>query len=219
MLALKTEVDSQISDHESLRAGSFWVGYSTYQIAMPPIARFIRTYPEITLTARAMASLDLVPMLRAGELDVAFVTARTAFEDLFNLEVASFRIGIIARADGALAKVDRLAWSDIAGLPLIQREPNAGTRRIFEAAAREAGIEVRTILGLGSWGSITSLVREGIGVGVGSEAEMTTADHDLKFIPMKDKSLDAHQFLVAVPAMAESVIVRQFIEIATKTRA
>jgi len=73
---------------------------------------------------------------------------------------------------------------------------------------------VRTVLGLGSWGSICSLVRAGIGVGVGFEAEITNADGDLKFIPIEDASLAAHQFLATMPAMVGSSIVKHFFEIA-----
>ncbi len=214
VLALKSEVDLQIADRKDLKAGPFWVGYSTYQIAMAPIARFIQVYPNVALTARAMATLDLLPLLRVGELDVAFVTARAPMREFHCLQVASFRIGIVATRNGDLAGVDRLSWPEVAQLPLIQREPHAGTRRIFEEAAATAGVEIGTVLGLGSWGSITSLVRAGIGVGVGFEIELTAADKDLKFVPIDDPSLDAHQYLVTMPAMGETSLVTQFFEIA-----
>jgi DNA-binding transcriptional LysR family regulator len=184
---------------------------------MPPIAKFIQTYPGVTLNARAMASLDLLPLLRAGDLDVAFVTACDAIDDLFCRKVASFRVGIVARRDGPLAGVERLTWKEVANLRLIQREPNAGTRQIFESAAARSGIVPDTVLGLGSWGSITSLVRAGVGEGVGFESELMVTDKDLMFIPIDDKNLGAHQFLVALPAMAGSSAVSNFYEITQKT--
>ncbi len=217
LLALKSEVDLAIGARKDLKSGSFWVGYSTYQIAMPPIARFIQTHPGVTLNARAMASLDLLPLLRTGDLDVAFVTAREPLEAMHCQKIASFRIGIVAQSDGALRDVEILSWADVAKLRLIQREPNAGTRQVFERAASEAGIAPDTILGLGSWGSITSLVRAGVGEGVGLESELVAADKDLKFIPINDEKLGAHQFLVSMPAMAASATVRQFYEITQET--
>lgn len=214
LLALKTEVDLEIGNRQALTAGSFWVGYSTYQIAMLPIAKFIKAHPKVTLNARAMASQDLLSLLRLGELDVAFVTARSPLEDLYCQKVASFRIGIVTQRTGPLADVERLSWQDVCKLRLIQREPNAGTRQIFESAAQKAGITPDTVLGLGSWGSITSLVRAGVGEGVGFESELMAVDRDLKFLPIEDETLSAHQYLVALPAMASSANVRQFYEIA-----
>lgn len=214
LLALKSEVDLEIGNRKNLKAGPFWVGYSTYQIAMLPIARFIKTYPKITLNARAMATNDLLPLLKAGELDVAFVTARDPVEGLFSRKVASFRVGIVTRKDSELGQRSALSWDDVAALKLIQREPNAGTRDIFESAAQRAGIVPDTVLGLGSWGSITSLVRAGVGEGVGFESELLASDQDLTFVPIEDSSLFGHQFLVAMPAMAELASVRQFFEIA-----
>ncbi|MBY6161712.1 LysR family transcriptional regulator [Mameliella alba] len=213
VLALKSEVDQEIESRRDLKSGAFWVGYSTHQVAMAPIARFIQTYPTIQLTARAMATMDLLPLLHAGELDVAFVTSREPLAGLDCLPVAAFRIGLVVPRDGPLAGRPRLDWSEVAELPLIQREPNAGTRGIFEDAAAAAGTPVNTILGLGSWGSIVSLVRAGIGLGVGFDVELSARDKDLCFVPINDEKLNARQFLVAMPSMAETSMVQQFFEI------
>lgn len=217
LLALKSEVDLAIGDRKNLKSGSFWVGYSTYQIAMLPIAKFIQSHPGVTLNARALASLDLLPLLRSGDLDVGFVTARKELDDMYCQKVASFRVGIVALRNGLLGEVEQLTWKEVAKLKLIQREPNAGTRQIFESAAAKSGVSPDTILGLGSWGSITSLVRAGVGEGVGFESELMAADEDLKFIPIDDDELRAHQFLVAMPSMAGSAMVKQFYEIAEET--
>ncbi|MBO9475829.1 LysR family transcriptional regulator [Shimia sp. R10_1] len=216
ILALKSEVDLVIEDRKSLRAGSFWVGYSTYQVAMLPIARFIHAYPDITVNARAMASLDLTELLKVGELDVAFVTVEKPVEDFVCQTLNSVRVGVVANRTGPLSEVDQLTWSEVEKLRLIQREPNAGTRRIFEAAAQQSCAQPNTILGLGSWGSITSLIRSGIGEGIGLESELMATDQDLKFIPISDENLKAHQCLIAMPPMVDAVCVREMFEISAE---
>ena len=213
LLELKSEVDLQVSDRSDLRAGPFWVGYSTYQTAMPCIARFIHAHPKVTLNARALASDDLLPLLRNGEIDAAFVTAPEPPEGFHCLQITACRIGIVTPKGGPFGKVDVLSWSDLEDVRLIQREPQAGTRRIFEAAANRADARIQTVLGLGSWGSITTLVREGVGHGIGLDVEMTQTDADLRFVPIDDDHLKTRQYLIAIPTMAQTSSVRLFFDI------
>jgi hypothetical protein len=56
-------------------------------------------------------------------------------------------------------------------------------------------------------------VRAGSGVGIAFESELTAVDQDLKFIPVDDANLSAYQFLVAMPALAQTSLVKQFYEI------
>ena len=52
----------------------------------------------------------------------------------------------------------------------------------------------------------------------GFEPELTNADKDLKFVPIQGASPSAHQYCVAMPAMAETSLVKQFLEIRPQIR-
>lgn len=213
LLSLSEEVENTLRAHRDLDKTQLRLGYTTYQIAMRFVSDFAQRFPGVDLTARALATHDLIPLLMSGDLDVGFITAQECPTELEGLLVAPMRVGMVIPEDHALAGRDLLNWADIAGEALLQREQSSGSRRIFEAAAGVANAPIRTVLGLGSWGSIASLVRSGVGLGVALEVEC--ADHeDLTFVPINDPNLRANHYLVAIPAMMNVAPVRAFFDCA-----
>ncbi|PIE09569.1 MAG: LysR family transcriptional regulator [Rhodobacterales bacterium] len=207
LLALSAEIEDTLAGHRDLKQTTLRLGYTTYQIAIPYVAEFAQIHPGVDLEARAMATHDLLPLIRSGELDLGFVTALECPEGLFGTLVTPNQIGVVLPQSHPLAAKSALNWSDIAGEKLLQREHSSGTRRLFEAAARIAQADVTTILGLGSWGSIAALVRGGAGLGIALEAECGQ-EPDLLFRPIRDRNLRANHYLVTLPAMKHVAPVR-----------
>lgn len=211
LLALSAEIEDTLSAHRDLKQTTLRLGYTTYQIAIPFVAEFAQAHPGVDLEARAMATHDLLPLIRSGEVDLGFVTALECPDGLFGTLVTPSQIGVVLPADHRLAAKSVLSWSDIAGEKLLQREHSSGTRRLFEAAARLAQADVTTILGLGSWGSIAALVKGGVGLGIALEAECVH-EPELIFRPIRDKNLRANHYLVTLPAMKHVAPVRAMFE-------
>jgi DNA-binding transcriptional LysR family regulator len=215
LLALRDSIDHQLSEARALRTGRFQIGYSTYQIAMPLISQLVRNFPGIDVTARALASHDLLPLLHAGEFDVGLITAKELPGDLAGLEIAETRIGLVVPHGHPLAAQGSAAWADVAGLKLIQREPSSSTRRIFESAAQLARCPLTTVLGLGSWGSIRTLVTSGVGLGVAFEQECRD-ESGVTFVPIEDSNLMASHYMACLPAMRQTAVVERFFQIAAE---
>lgn len=200
LLALSAEIESTLAGHRDLKRTTLRVGYSTYQIAIPFVAEYAQAHPGVELEARSMATHDLLPLIRSGELDLGFVTARECPDGLFGTLVTPSQIGVVLPRTHPLTAKTELNWSDIAGEKLLQREPSSGTRRLFEAAAQLSRADVTTMLGLGSWGSIAALVKGGVGLGIALEAECVE-EPELTFRPIRDKNLCANHYLVTLPAL------------------
>lgn len=211
LLALSREVDGTLGAYRDLEDAQLRLGYTTYQITMPLVARFAEAHPGTDLTARALASHDLLPMLHSGELDIGFVTARECPADCAGHLVQPTRVGLVVPREHPFAATEGVEWEALEGQRLLQREPSSGTRRIFEAAARVAGARITTVLGLGSWGSIAMLVQSGTGLGVALEVECAR-ESDLVFVPVQDRNLIANHYLVALPAMLSVAPVRAFFD-------
>ncbi|UWQ90782.1 LysR family transcriptional regulator [Rhodobacteraceae bacterium M382] len=212
IVQLQAELENQLARKMTLDIGSLNIGYTTHQLAMPIVSQFVRQFPGVEVTARTMATNDLMPLLNNGTFDVAFITRNEPPTDLHFVPVAPTRIGIIAPADHPLAEKETLNWNDIVGLELIQREPSSETRRSFEAAARIVSVQLNTLLGLGSWGSIMTLVRSGLGVGVGFEREFVN-EAGLVFLPIDDKNLKVTHYLTCLPAMRYTATVSEFLRV------
>lgn len=217
-LALVNSIDHQLSQGRDLMSGRFQIGYTTYQIAMPLISEFVSRFPDVDVTARALASHDLLPLLYDGEFDVGLITATELPGDLAGVKIAAAQIGLVTQSDHPLALKGAATWSDVEGLKLIQREPSSATRRIFEAAANLSGISLDTVLGLGSWGSIKTLVLSGVGVGVAFDQECSD-DPGVSFVPISDTNLIAGHFAACLPAMRHTSAVEQFFQISESLEA
>jgi len=213
--ALSDELDAILSAARDLDSGALNIGYSTYQLAIPFLASFVTGYPKVRVNARAMATHDLLPLMRSGALELGFITTKELPDGFEGIVVAPARVGLVMPADHPLAAKPALRWPDLKGVALLQREPTSGTRRVFEASAKVANVQLNTVLGLGSWGSILLLVRSGVGIGVGFETEFTD-EPGLVFRPIDDRNLHAFHFLACPRAIRQTSVVDRFFEVVAR---
>jgi molybdate transport repressor ModE-like protein len=210
-LSLCSDIEADLEEQKSVTAGELRIGYSTYQLAIPIISRFMTRYPDVAIEARSLATQDLLRLMDEGRVDICFITGREIPAPLEGIRLVRSRVVLAAPKDHPMTEREAVSWSEIDGLPLIQREGSSGTRKIFDAAATVAGVKPKTLLALGSWGSIASLIRSGVGLGVCMEAEIT--DHD-GFVPVRidDPALFASHFVVCHKDMAKVAAVQAFFQ-------
>ena len=147
-----------------------------------------------------MASHDLMPLLLDGKFDVAFVTAKQLPEGVHGAHICTEKVMLVVPQGHPLQKKGRATWADVASHALVQREKSSETRRVFELAAKHAGIALNTVLALGSWGSIVTTVHAGMGIGVAMQGEVTPPDN-LVTVPIDDDSLSVSHYLICLPEM------------------
>lgn len=209
ILALANDLQTELSHQRALAAGELRIGYSTYQLAIPRISDFMARHPEIKIEARALATEDILSLFEKGEVDIGFVTGREIPASLDGELLVQTRIVIAAPPDHPLTRMPHVTWADVANLPLLQREGSSGTRKIFNAAATVAGVVPNTILALGSWGSIATLIRSGQGVGIAMEAEITGRDGCVP-VQIDDPSLVANHYVVWQKDMEKVAAIEAF---------
>ncbi len=198
MLMLLDEVEHELHQHRALEGGQLRVGYSTYQVAVPILTRFMRNHPSVQVEAKAMASHDLLARLEQGDLDVACLSAREVPSHLAGMLLRRLKIVLAVPKAHPFAALGRVDLQALEGQALIQREKTSGTRRVFDARASVLQVPVRTILAVGSWGSISELVRAGVGLGIGLDAEVRQSP-GLVAVDINDAALHVSQFLVYLP--------------------
>jgi len=211
LLSLYGDIEARFLSTREMQKGALRIGYSTYQLAMPLIGSFMAAFPAIEIEARSLASRDILAGLDEGRLDVGLVTGRESPAHMHGALLIETPIVLVARPDHPLAARGRADWADIAGVPLITREKGSGTRQLFEGAASVARVELNTVLALGSWGSIVSMVRDGVGLGVAMRAELTEGD-GLVPICIGDGRLTARHFVVCQKYMARVAAIDAFIQ-------
>lgn len=218
ILHMTSEVEQALEGRRHLKSGSLRLGYSTYQFAMPILSDFMARFPDIAIEARAMASMDLLPMLHDGKFDVVFVTASEKPKGLHCVHIRTEEVVIVAPRHHILAKHKRVRWQDIAAYPLVQREQSSETRRAFEKAANAAGVRLNAVLALGSWGSIVSTVHAGMGIGVAMAGEVKPSD-ELEILQIEQGDLSVLHCLVCLPEMKNVATIQAMLQAAEKLRA
>ena len=213
VLAITEEIEQVLEGRRRMQSGSLRLGYSTYQFAMPILSDFMAAFPDVEIEARAMASDDIMPLLFDGKFDVAFVTAETLPQGVHGIHICTEELVLVVPANHPLVSKGWASWSDVSHNRLVQREKSSGTRRVFERAAREAGVTLNTVLALGSWGSIVTSVHNDMGIGVAMRGELALPDN-LVAIPIEDGALTVEHYLICLPEMHHVAAINAMFEIA-----
>jgi DNA-binding transcriptional LysR family regulator len=173
----------------------------------------MQRYPDVQVEARSMASHDLLKKLREGSLDLALITAREMPGDLAGIELCKMQLMLAVPKSHPLASRPEISLKELQGQPLVQREASSATRRLFEAQARVSQLKMKTVLAVGSWGSILELAQAGVGIGVGLDVEVKKAP-GVSVVALKNTPVVASQFLVYLDERKAISTVQAFLDIA-----
>lgn len=182
---------------ESSMGGELRLGASTTAAAyiLPPVLRsFLVDHRPAPLVLEVGNTEEVLLWVREGRMPLGLVEGLTraqglSLEPYLKDELVPVRA---ARAPASLAAVSTA--TDLAGVPLIWREPGSGTRVVVERALRKARV-ARVPLGsdlvVGDTESIKSFVLLGLGIGFLSrwciQREVTRGS--LEMIPLADLSI------------------------------
>ncbi len=217
LLTIMDEIEGLLENEQNLRTGLLRLGYSTDQFAMPVISRFMRVFPGVKLETRCMASMDVVELLKKGQIDAAFVTAKTAPADLSAERLRTDPIVLMLPANHSLAGRQSVGWGDLAQHTILCRETTSGTRIVFDEAARRSDVNLKPIVTLGSWESMRAGVIAGMGIGVALLGEVDPGDR-VCTVRIDDSDLWASHYLVCSPPMREAAAIEGLFGIAAEFR-
>jgi DNA-binding transcriptional LysR family regulator len=164
MAAARTQIDAVARlEAGRLRIGSFSTANAT--IVPRAIAGFAREHPDVELSLTESVSSQLIPSLRAGELDVALASdpPEHEVEDLFVADLIDDPMFVALPLGHRLAHKPRLRVRDLREETWVEgSRPDCG-RPLFRACA-VAGFEPRIRFGAEQWLGKQGLVAAGVGV-------------------------------------------------------
>ena len=174
---------------------------------------FRSRHPKVQVTISAGNSEQVLAALYAYEADIGVLGDLPPDSNLEILRLGASPLIAFAAKDSPAARRSRIGLSDLAKLPLALREPNSRTRRMLEAAAARAGVELTATIEAEGREAIREIVATGSAVGVVSEAEF---GHDprLKKIAISGEPMLVEEALVCLKERAGGRLVRAFLEVA-----
>lgn len=171
-----------------LRVGTF---QSVSQTLLPPLLTQLAVQPTPIATAlhEDPVTENLVQLLLAGELDVAFVVLPVPDDEIETVELVRDPWTVVVRSDHSLARLDRpVRAADISGLPLVTFA-RSRAQSFVEGALLASGMRANVVSRLADSRSVLSLVSAGLGCGLlpqlAIEADLEEPT-DLRMLPIED---------------------------------
>lgn len=167
IFALEQAAEAELGSLRGLEQGSLVVGASrTIATYMLPqlIARYLELYPGIAVRMVSDNTHAIEQRLLSYELDVALVEGPIHDERIELLEWREDEMVILASARQLFADRSPLTAARLGEMRWIMRETGSGTREVAQRLLREAGVEIRRMLEVGSNGAVVQCVAAGLGI-------------------------------------------------------
>mgnify|MGYP002624707345 CR=1 FL=1 len=167
---------ADVQGHTTSISGALYVASSTIPAAtvLPGfLSEFRRQYPQVRPELRVTESLTAIAEVESGKADLGFVGLETNSKQLIFHKVAEDELVLIVAPDDVVTQKKSISLKQLAGLPLIVREPHSGSYLCLEAALLKHGVamsDLNIAMQTNSNDAIVAAVREGNGVSFISQA-------------------------------------------------
>lgn len=129
------------------------------------IGKFAHAHPDVRVRLTVGNSADVEHALADRRLDVAFIEGPPTLPELAATAWRDDFLVVFAAPTHRLAGVGTADGRALAGERWVVREPGSGTRSVFDAALRDAALQVDARLELGDSEAVKQAVRAGLGLG------------------------------------------------------
>lgn len=172
---LYQEAAEEISSRTGDMRGALRIGATLTigEYVLPSVMGEFKTrHPGVEILLQVENTRRIVEQVAAGDVDLGMVEG--PFDNgLVRAEKLSDDELVVLCAPGhRLAPCGQATLEDLMSEPFILREPGSGTRRVFEVALQQAGVDpgqMRVLIQLGSTHAIKALVSQNLGLSVLSE--------------------------------------------------
>ena len=163
------------------RKGAFVVGaYPDLALHHLPetIQEFTAEYPDVHLRLVARPYVQLIQMVKSGEVDLALCSPPPADESsLVFDELFQYNVVLMTPPGHDLLKEHPIRLKDTSSWPLILAGPESQTRRRVEQALKDEGITYNIVLEMDNTELIKKYVEIGMGVAIGADFTLHPEDH------------------------------------------
>lgn len=192
-----------------LRTGHLRVGAVGPYHVMAMLAAFHLRHPGIEIAITIGNSEQTVQGLLDRRADVAVLAQYAPDARLHFVPFRSHRVVMFVRTDHRFADKRSLRLADLAGEPLIVREPGSTTRKALDDALRMAGIVPRVAMEIGSREAVREAVIRGLGIAAVSEIEFVP-DERLKIVPIRGANVQTHAHVACLKERRDARVVAAF---------
>lgn len=217
LFAEEREARDFLAQSKGLQTGLLRVGAVGPYHATEMLSAFGKRYPGIRIAVSIGNSADTRRDLLDYRTDIAVLAHLDDDPRLLTFPYRRHRIVVFVRKDHRLGKRKTVRMAELAGERIVAREAGSTTRRAFEAAAKEKGIEPDPAIVIGSREAIREAVIRGLGIGYVSEAEFVP-DPSLRAIALADAEIHTEAHVVVLADRRHERLIRAFLDVVDALR-
>jgi DNA-binding transcriptional LysR family regulator len=197
ILARLAEAEAELQDLAGLRGGRVRTAAfeSTASTLMPPaIAAFSRSHPGVELSMSLLEPEHSLPLLRAGELELALTFAGgppgdRELDGLDSVHLLEDPMFLVLGRDHPLAAEPEVRLADLESEPWIAGEPDCECTQLIEAAClRVGGFRPRIAFEADEYAAVQGFVAAGLGVSLIAELGLRTIRDDIVVRSLRDET-------------------------------
>lgn len=196
-----------------IKRGRLVIGFSTPPIAMPLIAEYRRTYPDIEIGSRLGNTQSLMRDVVECRIDVAIASLLEPDTGLACHLLREQGLNLLVPVDHPFAQRDAIDAKDLGGLALILREEGSVTRALTELALAWGGATAAPAFVAESREAVKEATACGMGFGCVLDGE-TGRDARLKALPIRGFRRTAGVYVVSLRESAEIPALGAFLGLA-----
>jgi len=213
-----SNLESSIANYKGLRKGALRLGVITTAKYFAPevLGSFSNEYPEIDVYLKVTNRDSVLERIAEGEDDL-YVMGQ--IPDGYDLECFHFAINpmvVVANKDHPLTREKNISLERLAQEPLILREPGSGVRDATIRMFKEAGLEPKVRMELGSNEAIKHAVIGGLGISIMSLHALTLegATGPVDTLDVEGFPVQRQWYLVYPKDLALSLVAKAFLDYA-----
>jgi LysR family nitrogen assimilation transcriptional regulator len=215
LLGALAEIKEEIQDQSDRLTGTVTLGLPPSicaTLGAPLARRFHENYPDATLRIHEVFSGTLLEWVEGGRLDLAVLYDARRGRSMLSSPLLVENLMLIQSArhaaDGDAAGTagdGPVPVSELASMTLVLPGPENGLRRVVDAAARRADIDLRVEMEIDSVTAIKHLVEEGIGSTILPFGAVHREVMQERLIAREISSKDMHAMLVTATPLHQPV--------------
>ncbi|OLF53136.1 LysR substrate-binding domain-containing protein [Pseudomonas chlororaphis] len=214
MFGLAEEAQAMLEANRQLLTGRLEVAADGPHMVMPMLASLRARYPGVTVNLRLGNAQETLAALLSEHADVAVLTEVEPRKGLYLQSLGESRICALVPQDHPwLAEPDGIGLERLDQVIMVLREPGSITRRTFDQACAQAGVNPKVLLELDSREAVTEAVAAHLGVGVVSSLELSP-DPRVRAVPIIGEGLLNRHMLGCLERRRELRLIQAFLGLA-----
>jgi aminoethylphosphonate catabolism LysR family transcriptional regulator len=174
------------------------------------LAAFKRSHPDIdisTLLGNSQRTLEHIVNFEAEVAILAHVPEDTRVE---MVPYRTHRVVVFVNRDHPWFNRKSVRMRDLANQPFVLRERGSTTRRAFEAALREEGLDIKPVFEIESREGVWKAVEQGLGISVVADFEFVSHPN-LRAIQISDRVIKTQYSIAYHKDRANSPVIKAFL--------